>query len=141
MGTSRARRLRRSQASTPKGERPRLTPVDTLKSVVAPRAERAEKPSESPQTTLTSGVVGSRSQLSAEGSLHNHAYRTPEKASKTARLAKTADADVADSLPGDDDTPGLLPLLLGAIGTIIMSHPLPLVIGAVLTAVGTSDGN
>ena len=57
---------------------------------------------------------------------------------ETARLRVRGDAGVVDS-PINDDDGGFIPLLVGAIGTMLIAHPLPLVIGAVLTAVGSSN--
>ena len=140
MTASKARRLRREQALSPKGQRPSLVRTEAPQGVVASRVE-----TEPPQTALRHDAGGKMSRPS-EGKQDANATER----SRTVKRTGTSDKKPTPSLSSDnaafppaarakDEAVDLGPLLLGALGTIITAHPAALAIGMLLTATGTDE--
>ena len=138
MTASKARRLRRSQATAPKGERPALARLEAPKGVVDARPELTERSNERLEAVTRNVTVGSMSSTSAGDSRHNKSSQTQPKGNENRDLAESGNVGYP---PSDDDGNGvaLLPLLIGAAGTIMLATPIPLAIGAALALIGTSQ--
>ena len=140
MTASKARRLRREQALSPKGQRLALVRPDALKNAVASRVEP-----EPPQTALRHDAVGKMSQRSGGKRQETAPEKVPtvmRRGSSDKKFTPFLSSDNAAFPPADEakaQPADLAPLFMGLLGTILSAHPAALVIGTLPTVIGTDE--